>query len=87
MNSKGVVRVYNKEYTPFQTRAQQQISHKPLGIKFDLTYLGTKDGFNEEGSSDYIREYTENGFIVNRDSYKVLKDLNIKGLFFVSSSS
>lgn len=83
MNSKGVVRVYNKEYTPFETRAQQQISHKPLGIKFDLTYLGTKDGFNEEGSSDYIREYTENGFIVNRDSYKVLKDLNIKGLFFV----
>lgn len=80
LNSKGVVRLHIDKNTQFENPSQGVITHKPIGIRFNLKYIGVKEGKEENGKIVVLKDGT---YQPDTSALKLLQSLNVKGFFFV----
>lgn len=85
LNSYGVIKIHNKENSYFVNSSQNKISNKPIGISFDLRYIGITQGFadNTENGDGKVKIYKEEAYKYDMSQYDILRKYHIKGLFFV----
>lgn len=81
LNSYGVIKIHNKD-SYFINSSQNRISNKPIGISFDLRYIGITQGFADK-SDGKVKIYKDGIYKYDMSQYDTLRKYHIKGLFFV----